>query len=41
VGKNGLGGFMQHAEGESLDIKRWLLAHERSNALSLAGRGLG
>lgn len=28
VGKNGLGGFMQHAEGESLDIKRWLLAHE-------------
>jgi methylated-DNA-[protein]-cysteine S-methyltransferase len=29
VGKTGLGGFMQHAEGESLDIKRWLLAHER------------
>jgi methylated-DNA-[protein]-cysteine S-methyltransferase len=29
VGKNGLGGFMQHAEGESLDIKRWLLDHER------------
>ena len=28
VGKSGLGGFMQHAEGESLDIKRWLLAHE-------------
>jgi len=28
VGKHGLGGFMQHAEGESLDIKRWLLAHE-------------
>ena len=28
VGKTGLGGFMQHAEGESLDIKRWLLAHE-------------
>jgi methylated-DNA-[protein]-cysteine S-methyltransferase len=30
VGKNGLGGFMQHAEGESLDIKRWLLDHEKS-----------
>jgi len=29
VGKTGLGGFMKHAEGESLDIKRWLLAHER------------
>jgi methylated-DNA-[protein]-cysteine S-methyltransferase len=29
VGKTGLGGFMQHAEGESLDIKRWLLDHER------------
>ena len=28
VGKTGLGGFMQHAEGESLDIKRWLLRHE-------------
>lgn len=29
VGKTGLGGFMQHAAGDSLDIKRWLLAHER------------
>ncbi len=29
VGKSGLGGFMKQAEGESLDIKRWLLAHER------------
>lgn len=28
VGKGGLGGFMRHAEGESLDIKRWLLKHE-------------
>ncbi|HXU92861.1 MAG TPA: methylated-DNA--[protein]-cysteine S-methyltransferase [Gallionella sp.] len=28
VGKSGLGGFMQHGSGESLDIKRWLLAHE-------------
>jgi len=41
VGKSGLGGFMQHTEGESLDIKRWLLAHEGNNSLSLAGRGLG
>ncbi|HEY8887375.1 MAG TPA: methylated-DNA--[protein]-cysteine S-methyltransferase [Gallionella sp.] len=29
VGKSGLGGFMHHASGESLDIKRWLLAHEQ------------
>ncbi len=28
VGRAGLGGFMQHAEGASLDIKRWLLRHE-------------
>ncbi len=28
VGKDGLGGFMRHAGGESLDIKRWLLRHE-------------
>ena len=28
VGKSGLGGFMGHADGASLDIKRWLLAHE-------------
>ena len=28
VGKTGLGGFMRHANGASLDIKRWLLAHE-------------
>ena len=28
VGKAGLGGFMHHADGASLDIKRWLLAHE-------------
>ncbi len=28
VGKSGLGGFMQHGSGESLDIKRWLLVHE-------------
>jgi methylated-DNA-[protein]-cysteine S-methyltransferase len=29
VGKAGLGGFMRHASGASLDIKRWLLAHEQ------------
>jgi len=29
VAKAGLGGFMQHASGDSLDIKRWLLAHEQ------------
>jgi methylated-DNA-[protein]-cysteine S-methyltransferase len=29
VGKAGLGGFMRHANGESLDIKRWLLKHEQ------------
>jgi len=28
VGKAGLGGFMRHASGRSLDIKRWLLVHE-------------
>jgi len=29
VGKSGLGGFMRHAGGKPLDIKRWLLAHEQ------------
>ena len=29
VAKSGLGGFMRHASGEALDIKRWLLAHEQ------------
>ena len=29
VGKSGLGGFMRHSSGASLDIKRWLLAHEQ------------
>lgn len=29
VARSGLGGFMKHAAGESLDIKRWLLDHER------------
>jgi methylated-DNA-[protein]-cysteine S-methyltransferase len=25
-----LGGFMNHVEGEAMDIKRWLLVHEQS-----------
>ena len=29
VGKAGLGGFMHHASGAPIDIKRWLLAHEQ------------
>jgi methylated-DNA-[protein]-cysteine S-methyltransferase len=29
VSKAGLGGFMRHASGDALDIKRWLLAHEK------------
>jgi methylated-DNA-[protein]-cysteine S-methyltransferase len=29
VGKSGLGGFMRHASGASLELKRWLLAHEQ------------
>ncbi len=29
VGKAGLGGFMKHASGDPLGIKRWLLAHEQ------------
>jgi methylated-DNA-[protein]-cysteine S-methyltransferase len=29
VGKGGLGGFMGHASGAPVDIKRWLLAHEQ------------
>ena len=28
VSKSGLGGFMRHASGTSVDIKHWLLAHE-------------
>ena len=35
VGRSGLGGFMRHASGASLDFKRWLLAHEQK---SYAGR---
>jgi len=29
VGRFGLGGFMCHAGGKPLEIKRWLLAHEQ------------
>jgi methylated-DNA-[protein]-cysteine S-methyltransferase len=29
VSKSGLGGFMRHASGASLDIKLWLLNHEQ------------
>ena len=29
VGKASIGGFMKHGDGAPLDIKRWLLAHER------------
>ena len=29
VGKAGMGGFMKHGDGAPLDIKRWLLTHER------------
>ncbi len=28
VGTSGLGGFMHHSDGNAIDIKRWLLAHE-------------
>ena len=42
VGKSGLGGFMGHVSGVSLDIKRWLLAHEGAAlAPSPYGGGLG
>lgn len=30
VSRTGLGGFMLHRDGDALDIKRWLLAHERA-----------
>ncbi len=32
VSKAGLGGFMRHAGGDALDIKRWLLKHEHPSA---------
>lgn len=30
VSKTGLGGFMRHADGDELNIKRWLLQHENA-----------
>ena len=30
VGKSGMGGFMHHSGGYALDIKRWLLEHEKA-----------
>jgi methylated-DNA-[protein]-cysteine S-methyltransferase len=42
VSRSGLGGFMRHASGASLDIKRWLLTHEDTAiAPSPYGGGLG
>ena len=41
VGKAGLGGFAHHTSGAHLDIKRWLLAHERAIPSPLAGEGQG
>ena len=41
VSKSGLGGFMGHASGASLDIKRWLLAHEAATPSPLQGEGWG
>lgn len=37
IGKVGLGGFMRHASGTPIDIKRWLLAHERTRPFTFAG----
>ncbi|MBS1146921.1 MAG: methylated-DNA-(protein)-cysteine S-methyltransferase, partial [Proteobacteria bacterium] len=34
VAANGLGGFMHSASGAPLDVKTWLLAHERGARLS-------
>lgn len=39
VSASGLGGFMHRADGNALDIKRWLLVHEHNSPTSLAGRG--
>ncbi len=39
VGRSGLGGFMRHANGSPLDIKRWLLAHEAVTPSPLQGEG--
>jgi O-6-methylguanine DNA methyltransferase len=36
VAASGLGGFMHAADGAALDIKRWLLTHERALAQTAA-----
>lgn len=41
VSRAGLGGFMHHAAGDVLDIKRWLLAHESLTPSPLQGAGWG
>jgi len=42
VSKAGLGGFMRHASGDALDIKRWLLRHEHAATPSpMQGEGWG
>ena len=45
VGKAGLGGFANHSEGLTLEIKRWLLAHEAITSYPLpwesGGEGRG
>ncbi|MDO8263588.1 MAG: methylated-DNA--[protein]-cysteine S-methyltransferase [Gallionella sp.] len=41
VGKAGLGGFMKHASGDLLDIKRWLLIHEAMAPMQGEGWGGG
>ncbi|HEY6096205.1 MAG TPA: methylated-DNA--[protein]-cysteine S-methyltransferase [Gallionellaceae bacterium] len=33
VGKSGIGGFAHHTNGYTMDIKRWLLAHEAAQLL--------
>lgn len=32
LARHGLGGFMHRRDGDALDIKRWLLEHERSGS---------
>jgi methylated-DNA-[protein]-cysteine S-methyltransferase len=39
VGKSGIGGFANQRDGYLLDIKRWLLAHERATPSRLMGEG--
>ena len=39
VSKAGLGGFANHSDGYTLDIKRWLLAHEAATPSPARGEG--